>query len=132
MASHSYTDARTTKTTDSNNLSQRIAVVPYNLASAFGTYDIGTFSIPGLRLGRGVRYVGSANIPGSAFDTKEATLFDLVASYDFGVADRTLAGWRAQLNNRNVTDKIYVGCAAATQCRYYPPRNVFGTIAYRW
>lgn len=132
VASYSYTDARTTKTTDLANLDQRIASVPYHLASAFGTYELGGFGLPGLRLGGGVRYVGAANIPGATFDTKEATLLDLVASYDFGVASPDLAGWRAQVNVRNLTDKVYTGCASASQCSYYEPRNVFGTIAYRW
>ncbi|CAO4194004.1 Ferrichrome outer membrane transporter/phage receptor [Methylorubrum extorquens] len=132
VASYSYTDARTTKTTEPANLNQRIASVPYHLASGFGTYDMSAFGLPGLRLGGGVRYVGSANIPGADFDTKAATLLDLVAIYDFGVAAPELSGWRAQINMRNLTDKIYAGCAAASQCAYYEPRNVFGMIAYRW
>ncbi|MCJ2036123.1 TonB-dependent siderophore receptor [Methylobacterium sp. J-068] len=132
VASYSYTDARTTKTTIPANLNQRIATVPYHLASAFGTYDIGVFGVPGLRLGGGVRYIGSANIPGFALDTKETTLFDLVGLYDFGAADPSLAGWRAQLNIRNLADRIYVTCATGSACVYNEPRNVFGTISYRW
>ncbi len=91
------------------------------------------FGVAGLRLGGGVRYVGSANISGGvSFDTRAATLFDLVGTYDFGVADPTLNGWRAQLNLRNILDHAYVTCVTANGCRYSEPLNVFGTISYRW
>jgi len=132
VASYSYTDARQTRTTVAANLNQRIDLVPYNQAGLFGTYDLGTFGIPGLRLGGGVRYVGSSNISGATFDTRAATLFDLVALYDFGVADPSLKGWRAQINARNVLDHSYVTCVGVNGCRYSEPRNVFGTLSYRW
>ncbi|MET7241746.1 TonB-dependent siderophore receptor [Methylobacterium sp. EM32] len=132
IASYSYTDARQTRTTVAANLNQRIDLVPYNQAALFGTFDMGTFGIPGLRLGGGVRYVGSSNISGATFDTHAATLFDLIALYDFGVADPSLKGWRAQINARNVLDHSYVTCVTVNGCRYSEPRNVFGTLSYRW
>jgi iron complex outermembrane recepter protein len=134
VASYSYTDARTVRTTDPSNLGQRLNLVPYHLASAFGTYDLGavTPELRGLRVGGGVRYIGSANIPGFAFDTKDATLLDLLAIYEFGAVNPDLKGWRAQVNLRNVTDRSYVTCVTSTGCRYSEPRNVFGTLSYRW
>lgn len=133
VASYSYTDARQVRTTDPAALNQRLDLVPYHQAAVFGTYDMGLFGIPGLRLGGGVRYIGSSNISGGVtFDTRAATLFDLVGTYDLGAADPELKGWRAQLNLRNILDHAYVTCATANGCRYSEPMNVFGTVSYRW
>ncbi|MDP4027121.1 TonB-dependent receptor [Methylobacterium sp. NEAU 140] len=133
VASYSYTDARQVRTTVAANLNQLLDLVPYHQAAVFGTYDMAAVGLPGLRFGGGVRYIGSSNISGGVtFDTRPATLFDLVAIYDFGVADQTLRGWRAQFNVRNVLDHAYVTCVTANGCRYSEPRNVFGTLSYRW
>ena len=133
VASYSYTDARQVRTTVAANLNQRLDLVPYHQASVFGTYDMGMFGVAGLRLGGGVRYIGSSNISGGVtFDTRPTTLFDLVATYDLGIADPGFKGWRAQLNVRNVLDHSYVTCVTANGCRYSEPRNVFGTLSYRW
>ncbi|MEH3117461.1 MAG: TonB-dependent siderophore receptor [Methylorubrum populi] len=132
VASYSYTDTRQVRTTNPAALNQRVDLVPYHLASAFGTYEMSQFGLPGLRLGGGIRYIGSSNITGATFDTHPATLVDLVGLYDFGVANPDMKGWRAQLNLRNVTDRSYVTCQTVRGCRFSEPLNVFGTIGYRW
>ncbi|WP_340146736.1 TonB-dependent siderophore receptor [Halomonas sp. PA16-9] len=61
VAAYAYTDARTTKSSPATpeKAGERTGQAPYNQFSLWGDYRLSDFGLPGLKLGAGVRYVGS-------------------------------------------------------------------------
>lgn len=83
-------------------------------------------TVPGLRIGGGVRYVGRSWDGADDLVTPSNTLLDAMASYD---TER----WRFALNAVNLTDKRYVvTCLARGDCWLGNRRRVTATVAYRW
>lgn len=132
VSSYTYTDARTTQTNDATLLGQRLAAVPYNAASVWGLYDFGSIGWHGFKFGGGVRYVGETNLPGATFDAPDYVVTDLAATYDLKYVARELDGFQARLNVKNLFNRGYVVCVAASGCRYGDPQTVLATVSYRW
>jgi iron complex outermembrane receptor protein len=83
-------------------------------------------SLPGLRIGGGVRYVGKTWDGEDALVTPSNTLYDAMASYDVGA-------WRLSLNAVNLTDKTYFStCGSRGDCWFGLKRRVVAEAAYRW
>ncbi|MGP5711446.1 TonB-dependent siderophore receptor [Vreelandella alkaliphila] len=127
VAAYAYTDARTTKSSPAtpDEVGERSARVPYNQFSLWGDYRLGSFGLPGLKLGAGVRYVGSTQ-PLSFIDGEVPafTLVDAMVSYETGP-------WVLSLNATNLTDETYIeSCSYA--CFYGEPRSIVGTASYQW
>jgi iron complex outermembrane receptor protein len=125
ILAYAYTDAATTKASPLQPEQEglRSPGVPYSQLSIWGDYNFGSLGLPGLKMGAGMRYVGSTrsqtNTPVPAF-----TLFDAMVSY-------TTGPWKLALNVNNLTDKTYIGnCTYG--CFYGEPRRVIGTATYRW
>ena len=125
ILAYAYTEAATIKASPLQPEQEglRSPGVPYNQLSIWGDYNFGSLGLPGLKIGAGMRYVGSTrsqtNNPVPAF-----TLFDAMVSY-------TTGPWRLALNVNNLTDKTYIGnCTYG--CFYGEPRRVIGTATYRW
>ncbi|AEF89123.1 MULTISPECIES: TonB-dependent siderophore receptor [unclassified Delftia] len=125
ILAYAYTEAATIKASPLQPEQEglRSPGVPYNQLSIWGDYNFGILGLPGLKIGAGMRYVGSTrsqtNNPVPAF-----TLFDAMVSY-------TTGPWRLALNVNNLTDKTYIGnCTYG--CFYGEPRRVIGTATYRW
>lgn len=123
---YAYTDARTTKASplQPEQEGRRSVGVPYNQFSIWGDYNFGSFGLPGLKIGAGMRYVGDTRSPRSNAVVPAYTLFDAMVSY-------TTGPWRFALNATNLTDKTYVG-SCVYGCFYGEPRKVIGTATYRW
>lgn len=132
VSSYTYTDARTTKSTNAAILGERVALAPFNTASVWGLYDFGAIGWHGFRFGGGVRYVGDANIPGSVYDVPAYVVTDLAATYDLSYLSRELRGFQARLNVKNLFNNGYVICVANNGCRYGDPQTVLATLTYRW
>ncbi|WP_225712666.1 TonB-dependent siderophore receptor [Bradyrhizobium semiaridum] len=132
VASYTYTDTRTTRSTNTALLGERLAFVPYNTASIWGIYDFGSLGWHGFNFGGGVRYVGDTNLPGVAFNVPDYTVADLVASYDLKYLARELNGFQARLNVKNLFNNGYVICVSSGGCRYGDPQTVIATLSYRW
>jgi iron complex outermembrane receptor protein len=133
IAAYAYTDAEVTKSNGAD-LHKRPTVVPRHIASLWAHYTFKTGLFSGFGLGAGVRYVGKgAGDPGNTFFTSDYTLVDAAISYDFGMANASLKGWKLQVNAQNLFDKEYIaGCYAATQCSFGLRRTVLATLSYRW
>lgn len=91
-----------------------------------GDYGFGDFGLPGLRVGAGLRYVGSTRgmAHGTAVEVPSFTLLDAMVSY-------TTGPWRFALNATNLADKTYIG-SCTYGCFYGEPRRIIGTATYRW
>lgn len=128
IAAYAYTDARTLKASplQPDEVGKRLNSVPFNQFSVWGDYGFGAFGLPGLRVGAGVRYVGSTRgmAHGTAVEVPSFTLLDAMVSY-------TTGPWRFALNATNLADKTYIG-SCTYGCFYGEPRRVIGTASYRW
>lgn len=127
VAAYAYTDARTTKSSPAtpDKVGERTGQTPYNQFSLWGDYRLGNFGLSGLKLGAGVRYVGST-LPNSFLDgeVSDFTLVDAMISYETG-------SWLLSLNATNLTDETYIeSCTYA--CFYGEPRSIIGTASYQW
>ncbi|MCW4148804.1 TonB-dependent siderophore receptor [Halomonas sp. 18H] len=127
VAAYAYTDARTTKSSPATpeKVGERTGQAPYNQFSLWGDYRFSDFGLPGLKLGAGVRYVGST-LPNAHLDGEvpDFTLFDAMVSYETGP-------WLLSLNATNLTDETYIeSCTYA--CFYGEPRSLVGTASYQW
>jgi len=133
VAAYAYTDAEVTKS-NGVDLHKRPPVVPRHMASLWAHYTFKSGLFAGLGLGAGVRYVGEgAGNPANTFFTPDYTLFDAAISYEFGVANPALKGWKVQVNAQNLFDKEYVsGCYGDVQCSFGLRRTVLATLSYRW
>lgn len=131
-ATYAYTDARTTRSNDPLLQDQRIALVPLHSASLWGDYDFTKLGADGLTLGLGARYASSTNIPGYTEDAPGYVMIDGMARYDFGAVSQSLKGLSLTVNARNLFNRGYVSCSAASGCRYSAPRLLFATMSYRW
>lgn len=127
VAAYAYTDARTTKSSPAtpDKVGERTGQTPYNQFSLWGDYRFSEFGFPGLKVGSGVRYVGST-LPNSYLDGEVSafTLVDAMVSYETGP-------WLLSLNATNLTDETYIeSCTYA--CFYGEPRSIIGTASYQW
>ncbi|WP_232626000.1 TonB-dependent siderophore receptor [Achromobacter deleyi] len=126
IAAYAYTDARTTKASplQPSQAGLRSPGIPFHQLSLWGDYNFGSFGMPGLKIGAGMRYQSSTKPNTGDFSVPSFTLFDAMASY-------TTGPWSLALNVTNLFDKTYVG-SCTTGCFYGEPRRVIGTATYRW
>lgn len=129
-AAYSYLDGRITE--DEDNQGNRMAEVPRHLASLWLDYNFRSGVLEGLRLGGGVRYVGSSfgDDANTAFNGS-ATYFDLAAGYDFGARNPNMKGLRFDVSVTNVADETPLYCDSYG-CQYGKRRTVLGTLGYKW
>ncbi|MDC8756795.1 TonB-dependent siderophore receptor [Janthinobacterium fluminis] len=124
LASYAYTNASTTADTDPALVGQRRGAVPLHAASVWGEADLANFGVAGMKLGGGLRYVGSTL--GLFVDGKVPayTVADAMLSYETGP-------WRYALNLNNLGDKRYIAsCTYA--CFFGERRQVVASATYRW
>ncbi len=126
IASYAYTDAKTVKSSPATPEldGKRVGGVPRHQASVWGEYTFGDVGLPGLKVGVGVRHVGSATGVWTDLVTPPYTLLDAMVAY-------TTGNWRFAANLTNLTDKTYLALCPYG-CYYGEPRKVIGTATYRW
>lgn len=101
---------------------KELADAPNHLASLWIDRDFGN----GLRIGGGIRYIGTRFINDSnSAELDSVTLVDLGGSY-------TRDNVEASLNLSNLTDEIYVGACGFSYCSYGEGRTVTAKVAYKW
>ncbi|WP_160000046.1 TonB-dependent siderophore receptor [Roseomonas sp. 18066] len=133
VASYAYTDARAVKSNQAAQLGQRLALTPYNTAGLWVDYSTAGLGIPGLKIGSGVRYIGSANIPGFDRDVPDYVLVDAMARYELDRLLPQLPGTALTVNAHNIFGENYFVCAGASNgCRYGAPRTFLASLSYRW
>lgn len=139
IAAYTYLDNRVTRSNDTtgafaNNLGTTPYGVPSNQASGWADYRFDAGALAGLKLGAGVRYVGSSYGDSlNNFKVGATTLADAMFSYELGHAIPAMQNWVLSANVSNLFDKRYVSyCQSAALCAYGLRRNVLATLAYRW
>lgn len=106
---------------------------PRQLASLWGDYTIRDGTMSGLRLGGGIRYVGSAyNGPREANTVPSYTLVDAVIGYDLGEALPALRGLDLSVTVNNLFDKQYLARCSEINCSWGIRRTVLANLRYRW
>lgn len=126
LASYSFTDIETTKSTNPDDIGKRPVVVPEQLASGWIDYTQQWGMLAGLGGGVGVRYVGSSF--GNALNTFKVpgyTLVDAAIRYETGP-------WRVTLNVSNLADETFATCSTDVACFYGQERTLIGTVRYRF
>lgn len=124
IANYSYNEA------EIDGTGQQLDNVPNHNASIWATKAVPLSTETSLRLGGGVRYVGSHRSVGFAFPegvrTPSYTLVD-------ALAEVTWQNWSIALNATNLLGKdYYSACLARGDCFMGADRNVFGTVSYRF
>jgi iron complex outermembrane receptor protein len=125
IASYAYTNAEITRSNDPAEVGQRRGMTPRNTVSLWGDYRLAALGLPRMRIGAGVRYIGSTlGLFNTAIEVPSYTIVDAMMSYDAGP-------WQFTLNANNLTDRVYVA-SYSYGAFYGPRRSVIGTLAYRW
>lgn len=101
---------------------KELADAPRHLASLWVDRDFGN----GLRVGGGVRYLGSRFInPTNTDKLDSVTLVDLGGTYTFNNIETSL-------NITNLTDEVYVGACGFSYCSYGEGRTIQAKLTYKW
>lgn len=128
LAAYAYTDARITRSSEltPQEVGSRLGGVPYNQLSVWVDHNLAALGWPGLKLGAGMRHVGTTRPLSSAIvsEVPAFTLVDLMVSYTVGL-------WRYALNASNAADKTYIA-SCTYGCFYGEPRKLVATATYRW
>lgn len=137
VASYTYNHLETTKANpDSTGFDAEGSVpwyYPKQTASAWLNYTFDSGALEGLKLGGGIRYVGSAyNGPHEEYKVPDYTLFDAAVSYDFGAKNPQLQGLELNVNVSNVFDKDYLARCSEINCSYGIRRTVLANLKYKW
>lgn len=133
-ASYTFLDNLTVRD-DSGLQGTRPYGVPRQTANAYAIYTFQDGPAGGLGLGGAVRYLGQ-NFNGAAgadaYTIGGATLFDALASYDFGRVSPRAQGLTFHLDATNLFDKRYISsCYSTLWCWYGASRNVQASLSYR-
>ncbi|GGI20846.1 ferric siderophore receptor [Oxalicibacterium faecigallinarum] len=127
IGAYTYTDAEVTKSNNPGEQGERFNS-PRNLLSLWMNAKLGMFDLPNWSAGAGVRYVSSRpNRPSlPARGGPAYTLMDARIGYVDGP-------WSYALNITNLTDRTYIPSMCYSGiCDYGMPRQVTGTMTYRW
>nr|WP_276571621.1 TonB-dependent siderophore receptor [Bradyrhizobium sp. dw_78] len=130
IASYAYIDAKTTKS-NNGDVGFRPAAIPENSANLWATYKFTDGMLAGLKLGGGARYLGNTENTANTYTMPAVTVFDAMASYDFGAKNPSLKGLSLALNVTNLFDRQYISFCT-NGCYYGLRRNVLATLKYRW
>ena len=130
IASYTYNEVEVIEAGGSQATNgKRLIDRPDHLAKLWLDYDFQQPALAGLGMGAGVRYTSSSF--SNADNTSRypsATLVDAALRYTFDNV-------RLQVSANNVFDEVKVYCSGSQPssfCDYGLPRNVLGSITYRW
>ena len=122
-ASYTYTNL---EERDPNGGYRQASLVPENLATGWVQYDFTSIGLPDLRMGTGVRYLGSSVNSTTGDKVSDTTLWDAMASYQF------TKQVQLQVNANNLLDKEYVASCSSTVCYYGEDRRITANLNYSW
>lgn len=133
IASYTWNDLETTKTTVAGAKGKTPVGQPENMASIWGDYTFSNGPLASLGLGVGVRYVGSTWADTSnTIKVPDYTAVDAALRYDLGQMNSHLQGMSVALNANNLFNKHYfISCSTST-CNTGYDRNLSATLTYRW
>lgn len=131
MASYTWNDVKVKRSTEAGIQGNRPVRVPEQMASVWVDYRLPVAGpLAGLRVGGGVRYVGSSyGDRENSFKVPSYTVVDAMLRYEF-TPGRGLA---LSLNASNLFDKQYVAsCYSMMGCQYGQGRTMYATMEYAW
>lgn len=134
IAGYSYIDSIVKESVNTGEVGRTPARIPQHQASLWATYTADEGALEGLTVGGGLRYIGTSwGDGGNSFKVGAVTLFDAMASYDFGAKNPDLKGLSLQVNVKNIGDERYVAsCASAYACFYGEGRSIVATLKKEW
>ncbi|BES85837.1 TonB-dependent siderophore receptor [Pectobacterium araliae] len=134
LAAYTYLDTLTKESHTAGEVNKAMPAIPRHSASAWGEYQFMNGVLQGLKLGTGVRYMGTTyGDRKEGYKVPHYTLYDAMASYDLGTASPSLKGAEVKLNLNNLTDKHYVAsCSNTEACFYGSGRSIIATVSYSW
>jgi iron complex outermembrane receptor protein len=134
IAGYSYIDSIVKESVNTSEVGKMPSRIPQHQASLWATYTADEGALEGLTVGGGLRYIGTSwGDGGNSFKVGAVTLFDAMASYDFGAKSPDLKGLSLQLNVKNIGDERYVAsCASAYACFYGEGRSIVATLKKEW
>lgn len=124
IASYSTTE---TEAANTQNKTYRIAAIPEDMASLWGTYRFAG-DWQGLRVGVGVRDIGRSwdGLDNKAISISGYTLYDAMLGYE-------MENWFFSVNARNLEDKThYTSCLARGDCFAGERRTITADLRYNF
>lgn len=130
IASYSTLDAEVVESDVATEVGKSPARLPEVLASLWVKYD----TPAGFGVAGGLRYIGeSQGNAANTFQVSAVTLIDLAFDYDLGRLSPQLDGLSAQVNVRNLEDKVYTAsCASAYACFIGTERTISASLDWRF
>lgn len=127
-----YSKSMPSTVSDVDNKGNSPTQAPKHMASVWGDYKFNSGALDGLRLGTGLRYVGSSWVDAeNTMKVPSYTLWDASMGYDLGKVG--LKGVDVRLNANNLTNESYVAsCASLNFCYMGEERNVSATVSYQF
>lgn len=137
VASYTWNDLETTKTTIPGAKGKTPTNMPEHMASLWTNYTIPSGPFASLSVGAGIRYVGSTWAD-TANDVKvpDYALVDAALHYDLGELSNHMTGLNIGLNANNLFNKHYwVSCSSSTRrssCSNGFDRSLAATLSWHW
>lgn len=133
IASYSWNDLETTKTTVAGAKGKTPTGMPEKMASLWGDYTFAGGPLASLGLGIGVRYVGSTWADSAnTIKVPDYTAVDAALHYDLGHLNSHMHGISVALNANNLFNKHYLISCSTSTCVAGYDRNLSATLTYRW
>lgn len=136
--SYTYLDNVVTRD-NSGLLGARPYGVPQSTANLLAFYTFRSGALDGFGVGGGARYLGRSfnGVAGGpsqgTLTIPSTTLFDLLASYDFGRLNPRWSGLTLNVDAKNLFDRRYISsCYANLWCWYGASRDVEASLRYHW
>ncbi len=104
----------------------RADYMPHHAANAWVSYDFAGVGLAGLKIGTGVRYLGTTVNTGTGDKLDSALLWDMQASYAFD------KHWKLNGTITNITDHRYLSGAYGNIAFYGEGRVAKATLSYSW
>jgi iron complex outermembrane receptor protein len=134
IAALSLLDTEVSKSGTSSIIGNRPQAVPRYYGSIWTNYSVDVGALEGLKIGGGVRFIGSSYADdANTIEADGYTLLDAALQYDFGAKNPGLKGLEATLNVTNLLNKdYYSSCSSSTYCQYGNGRTVLAGLRYKW
>lgn len=116
-------------------LGKALSATPENIFQFWTDYSPSFHKLAGLKIGSGVRYIGSSYGDDlNSFTVPACALVDAAAHYTLPFVGNERFHWQVSINATNISDRRYVSsCIDATAgCFYGARRNLIGNVGIKW
>lgn len=134
IAAVTFLDTEVTDASNPADVGKRPPAVPNYFSSFWASYTFDAGAFNGLMVAGGLRVVGPSYAdPANLLEFEGYTLVDAALSYDLGVLNETLKGFKATLNVTNLLDtEYYSSCSSSYYCQFGNGRLVLAGLRYSW